>query len=588
MDNQLDPQVVNLARAIRQTESGGNYSASGLSKEKGGYQFTPDTWNAVAPKYGINVPIDQATPEQQNAVAYNRIKEWKDSGHDVTQIASMWNAGEGEPNAYTGRFGSTTPTHKAGDPSVGVNRFGAKYDVPAYVESVANAYQQFKAGNQNPDIIPNPSTVAADQNQQPTDPNQPTGDWLDKLTGVVNAVFPGKQVGQNIGTLLGYLGVKAYDALNGTDLAKNYDLSAPTPLQTLGDVAQGALMVGTGLPEGEAVNVFGKAIPTLPEMGSLGRIATNSALGAGFGATGAVAGGETNPGEILKQGALGGVIGGVAGVAGEGLSKLADALPRRLISSALPKIQTEGLNDYALKNLKFGTLDSMLNTSQESLNHYENQVSTILNHPDYKNEFINGDTILKGVMNAFPNSEYTLENIVNKLKTQVPSEAATLTRLFKGEDLGLEEANTLRKAIDKTTYKLTIDSPEVKAGKDLAAVVGNTLRKEIQTKAPEVQGVFSNYSKEVNLFKALKKAAKVKTGRSVITFKDLYGIIGGGLLGGIPGSVAGAVAENIASRPAVKIAAAKTLAKLAPVAKTVAGATKIAGAMIPGRISANQ
>lgn len=159
MNKELDQDVVNLAKAIRQTESGGDFSAKGKSGEHGGYQYTPSTWDAVAPKYGIKSKLDQATPEEQNAVTYNRIKEWKDKGHDVTQIASMWNAGEGEPDAYKGKFGRDTGTHKAGDPSTGVNSYGARYDVPAYAKSVSSAYLAIKNGG-NVAIDPqNPSSV---------------------------------------------------------------------------------------------------------------------------------------------------------------------------------------------------------------------------------------------------------------------------------------------------------------------------------------------------------------------------------------------------------------------------------------------
>ena len=176
MENQtLDQDAVNLAKAIRQSESGGNFGAKGESGEVGGYQFTHDTWNESAPKYGINVPIDKATPEQQNAVAYNRIKAWKDAGYDVTQIASMWNAGAGEPNAYKGKFEQTTKTHNAGDPSSGTNSFGAHYDVPKYVESVGKAYLAIKGGGQ-PSIDPNnPSSVQPAQAPTQTPAPQPQG-----------------------------------------------------------------------------------------------------------------------------------------------------------------------------------------------------------------------------------------------------------------------------------------------------------------------------------------------------------------------------------------------------------------------------
>ena len=128
---ELDRDVVNLAKAIRQTESGGNFDARGGSGEIGGYQYTPDTWAGASKKYGINVSLDQATPQQQNEVTYKRIKAWKDAGNNVGQIASMWNAGEGRPNAYKENW-------------KGVNKFGVAYDTPAYAKKVATAYQQFK------------------------------------------------------------------------------------------------------------------------------------------------------------------------------------------------------------------------------------------------------------------------------------------------------------------------------------------------------------------------------------------------------------------------------------------------------------
>lgn len=131
MNQALDPQVVALTKAIRKVESGGNFGARGGSGEFGGYQYTPDTWAGVAPKYGINVSLEQATPQQQNEVTYKRIKEWKDKGHNVGQIASMWNAGEGRPNAYKENWR-------------GVNSYGVVYDTPAYAKKVAQAYQSMK------------------------------------------------------------------------------------------------------------------------------------------------------------------------------------------------------------------------------------------------------------------------------------------------------------------------------------------------------------------------------------------------------------------------------------------------------------
>lgn len=149
----LDPQAVNLAKAIRQVESGGDFSAKGKSGEYGAYQFTPDTWAKQSSEAGINVPLDKSTKEQQNQVAYTKIKSWKDKGFNPGQIASMWNAGEGKPDAYLDNSFK------------GTNKYGASYDVPAYAKSVATAYQTIKQGGQVQADPNNPSSTA--------NPNQP-------------------------------------------------------------------------------------------------------------------------------------------------------------------------------------------------------------------------------------------------------------------------------------------------------------------------------------------------------------------------------------------------------------------------------
>jgi hypothetical protein len=140
---QLDNDVINLTKAIRQVESGGKLDARGASGEFGGYQFTPDTWKAYSSEVGLNVPLEQANREQQNQVAYNKIKQWKDQGYNIGQVASMWNAGQGRPNAYQ-------EDHR------GVNSYGVQYDTPGYAQKVAEAYQGIKGGNLGGTYTPPP------------------------------------------------------------------------------------------------------------------------------------------------------------------------------------------------------------------------------------------------------------------------------------------------------------------------------------------------------------------------------------------------------------------------------------------------
>lgn len=147
MNEQLDPQIVNLAKAIRQTESSGDFNAKGASGEWGGYQYTKDTWDEDNKTFGTNYEYGKATPQQQNELAYKKLKSLKEKGYNVGQVASIWNSGQPE---WEGKKGT--------------NKHGVKYDVPKYVDSVSKTYQSFKSGGNT--VIPNPSTVT------PQDPGQ--------------------------------------------------------------------------------------------------------------------------------------------------------------------------------------------------------------------------------------------------------------------------------------------------------------------------------------------------------------------------------------------------------------------------------
>ena len=166
----LDPQVVAMAKAIAQNESNTNYTEKGKSGEYGAYQWLPGTWAADSQKYlGQAVPFGQATPQQQNQVAYRKIAAWKAAGYGPAQIASMWNAGGGNPDAYKGTFANGKPSSSSA-PGGSPNAEGVNYDVPAYAKKVTDTYQQLIAqstGNNplSPLTPPSPTPLTI------TDPN---------------------------------------------------------------------------------------------------------------------------------------------------------------------------------------------------------------------------------------------------------------------------------------------------------------------------------------------------------------------------------------------------------------------------------
>ena len=130
-----------VTKAIGYTENGGAPDISNPSSGKTGemksiFQYEPETWKLDAEKI-LGNPNAPLTPDNETQVAYQTVLGDLKNGDTVSQIASSWNAGPAEKNAYTGKFSD-------GSSSVGVNpKYGVKYDVPSYAKKVLSYTKQF-------------------------------------------------------------------------------------------------------------------------------------------------------------------------------------------------------------------------------------------------------------------------------------------------------------------------------------------------------------------------------------------------------------------------------------------------------------
>lgn len=160
----IDQSVATLTKAVKQIESSGNYDARGASGERGAYQWMPGNFEAGAKKYGIT---PDWSPEAQDKVAYHTFKEWKDQGLTPEQALAKWNSGS--PEGW--------------EKKVGVNRFGVRYDVPAYVQkgmAAALQIRQARAASQMP--------------QMPAIPQMSPSQQADQASGLrTGAFFPSQQ-----------------------------------------------------------------------------------------------------------------------------------------------------------------------------------------------------------------------------------------------------------------------------------------------------------------------------------------------------------------------------------------------------------
>jgi len=578
--NQLDQDVVNMAKAIRSVETQGQadpFTARGGSGEYGAYQFTKPTWEKASQEtFGQVVPLETATKEQQNQVAYQQIKKMKDSGYNIGQVASTWNSGK--PDAYM-------------DPKyTGVNDYGVRYDVPKYARSVAEAYHSIK-GSGEPTVTPiSPSTIGHEQYGTP-DSKQPEKGFLgtranDSLYGKIidNSItrgiqnfFPGKKIGEAIGTLGGYGFNKIKDAVTGEDTSQYYDLSAPSPLAVTGDAVSALLMAGTGLAgkgtaagrallgtnrAGTALNLFGKSVPLLKTAATgLGRIGQATGIGAGFGLAGGLAEGKTNIKDLAKDTGFGALTGGVLSSGAEALTKIAHTLPRRIAGSFIKTPANEDVVDYAVKK-GLGSPRTMLTQSDDAIKTLGKQLDTALKNPKYANVTFRGSDILDDILAKYPDAGMNRADLIQNLKRIAPLKAAMIDKMAKGS-FTLKELHSLNSAIGKNTFKMAFDDPTVKAGKELGNAVYQRVSQIIKGTAKETVPLFDDLAKEYPLNEALDRAIKRGVKAKNFTFMDLAAIIGGMHIAGPAGGLGVLAGEKMLRSPTVNLKGAGLLSKFA-------------------------
>ena len=109
---------IKMTMAIIKQESGGNCNAKGLSGEKGCAQWLSSTWKNYTKKYFATTTMP-LTKENEIKVLTAHNVELLNEGYPLRLLPVAHNAGS--PKAHCGR---------------GTNRWGVKYDCPAYVQSV--------------------------------------------------------------------------------------------------------------------------------------------------------------------------------------------------------------------------------------------------------------------------------------------------------------------------------------------------------------------------------------------------------------------------------------------------------------------
>lgn len=395
-NEQLDQQAVSLAKSIRQVESNNNFNAKGKSGEWGAYQFTPSTWDSYAKEFGINAAFGSATPQQQNEVAYKKIKQWKDQGYNPGQIASMWNAGAGRPNAYQ-------EGHK------GVNKMGVEYDTPDYARKVAETYQRLK-----------PLEQAKQQLAQRTE-EVPQEEKSLRRKGL-EFLFPILEKKERTG------------------------------LQTLGDLGLSALTLVPGLGAAglgaKATAVGGKAAlrGLIPGLLKSGTIAKGAGAGYGVDVLANLSKGETG-GEAFTPG-LGTALGGAIPLGSQAL-RMTGVGQRALSEKALQEASDIVAPTLTKKNIKQGLKGGLVSKSGKG------QITMGVDKKSQKAAESIQDLVKKGSIKATD----TVEKKVNVVKDEITNVAKDLEKKLKSMEVQpILEPEDLQGLITRT-QKIFKESP---------------------------------------------------------------------------------------------------------------------------------
>lgn len=339
---------------------------------------------------------------------------------------------------------------------------------------------------------------------------------LQKTGDVLNKIFPGKQVGEAIGTLAG-LGISK---AKGT--SEFYDTSAPSPLQVGGDILKGAATVG--------------AAGVTPAASLLGKSAQFGALGATTGAGQALV--EKKPaGEVatesLKSGITGAAIGAAIGLAGKGIRAMSNLLGKggeKIQTSVIKPSQADIKDGFKIETVNKYNLGGSLKNTFEKTDLKLDELSRELNTKLAANKTpVNlTDVYDKTAKRLFGNklenfgSNAQMEGAIEKLRQEIVGVA--------GENglVSIPEAQLVKRASGHFgAWSWGIPTPEATASQKVYNTFYNELKTAIEKSSPEgIKEINKQISELIPVMNALIRRIPVAERNSAISLTDIISLTG--------------------------------------------------------------
>ena len=397
-----------------------------------------------------------------------------------------------------------------------------------------------------------------------------------KISSGIQSFFPGQKVGESIGTLAGY-GITAGKEKLGLvpkGTTSQYDLSAPTPLQVGGDIVKGATMIaGAKLPVANSL---------------LGKTAQFGALGAVGGGAEAVTQGKSAK-EVVKQTAVGGVIGGATGLAfglaEKGIKGLANLFGKTgdKIQTTIIKPSAKDVKDgFSLDTIKKynlgGSLKQTFEKTDKTLDSLSKQLNQKLNVSgktqvlDLNKVYENTAKRLMGSKLESFGANTQMEGAIEKLRNEISSVVG------KNGLTSIPEAQVIKRAAGHFgAWSYGVPTPEATASQKVYDTFYNELKTAIEKAAPEgVREINQQISKLIPVMNALIRRIPVAERNSALSLTDIITLSAATLepralslsLLNLA-SKSGRVGAALSKLPQVGEKVAKGIQKIEPVARTI-------------------
>lgn len=608
----LDPDVVNLAKAIRYKETRNIQKPGQTGELSSRYQFTPPTWANGAKKYlgDANAPL---TLENENKVAYSQIKAWKDAGYNAGEIASLWNSGN--PNMYA-----------KGDKGVGKSSVNPKvtFNVPEYVKGVYSAYQSIK-NLQTQQQSYQAKGITDEELQKQSQPGFVASVAQDIGETVAKPIVSGIRAGQGLLALGGLAG----RTLTGDPRAKQKfiqegQVDKPINVPVLGEVEPvstpqesiaaglkaGLLMqAGTGsAAQGLArqavsrlsvgtLSQFPRVLPTVEKALTVGkgvipRAIEQGLLGLGYNVGTNIEQGKPiteNAGTAFGAGALFPVGGtGLAAVKSKVVTPAKEGVATRLVNSLIKPLLRDfsyGKNPgrgIAREGITGNTLDELATNITSARQKVGQQKQALLSQARYQNKSVNLTDITRPLDEAMQQAAKggeTNRGLIQRLQEhkdailneyEIVNGVAQRTGARQLAYLPVQVADKVKQLIGTMTKWTGNFSDDAVINKALKQSYG-IAKGKIEQVVPEVKALNERWGDLMSAEIATKYRDKIQQRQAIINFSNkilgIGGLLGGAIVSGgavlpaILAGASGAILDKIFSSPRVKTNLAAWLAK---------------------------